>query len=288
VSVLRNRAQARGPGVRVRPGAAVRVGWAAALAGTLALAAAACGTGGPAQPGRSPAPATGTASATPAPGPTGTPSPTTAPPSPTTVPGRTPGPTGGPTTPAAAALHPGATGAAVSALQQRLVALGYWLGTPDGRYGPSTEHAVTALQKVAGLRRDGVAGPATLRALDRSVRPQPRSRSGRVVEVDLARQVLLVVVDGRVAWTLDTSTGAVAGTTPVGQFRVFRQVDGYDRGPLGVLYRPKYFVGGVAVHGYPSVPPYPASHGCVRVTNPAMDWLWSTGTLPIGATVQVY
>jgi lipoprotein-anchoring transpeptidase ErfK/SrfK len=80
----------------------------------------------------------------------------------------------------------------------------------------------------------------------------------------------------------------VPGTTPTGKFGVARQVNGYDVGPLGVLYRPKYFHDGVAVHGYPSVPPYPASHGCVRVTNAAMDWLWANGALPIGGPVWVY
>jgi lipoprotein-anchoring transpeptidase ErfK/SrfK len=124
--------------------------------------------------------------------------------------------------------------------------------------------------------------------LDRDSRLRPRSTSGRVVEVDLALQLLLVAVDGRVQWVMDTSTGSVPGTTPAGRFTVLRQVDGYDPGPLGVLYRPKYFVGGVAVHGYPTVPPYPASHGCVRVTNAAMDWLWSNQALPIGAPVWVY
>jgi len=198
-----------------------------------------------------------------------------------------PGPSTPPTT-GPSALRLGATGPDVLTLQRRLEALGYWLGTPDGRFGSSTEHAVTALQKIAGLRRDGVAGPATLRALTAGLRPRPRSTAGRVVEVDLSRQVLLVAVDGRLVWTLDTSTGAVAGTTPVGRFRVYRQVEGYDHGPLGVLYRPKYFVGGVAVHGYPQVPPYPASHGCVRVTNAAMDQLWSTGALPISGPVWVY
>jgi len=80
----------------------------------------------------------------------------------------------------------------------------------------------------------------------------------------------------------------VAGTTPTGRYTVQQQVDGYDHGPLGVLYRPKYFVGGVAVHGYPSVPPYPASHGCVRVTDAAMDWLWANDSLPIGQPIWVY
>jgi hypothetical protein len=185
-------------------------------------------------------------------------------------------------------LRAGARGPEVLALQRRLVDLGYWLGTPDGEYGAATQHAVTAFQKAGGLARDGVDGPLTQVALQRATRPRPRSGSGRVVEVDLARQLLLLAVDGRTEWVLDASTGAVAGTTPTGHFTVYRQVDGDDPGPLGVLYRPKYFTGGVAVHGYPSVPAHPASHGCVRVTDGAMDWLWSTGALRIGQPVWVY
>jgi lipoprotein-anchoring transpeptidase ErfK/SrfK len=69
---------------------------------------------------------------------------------------------------------------------------------------------------------------------------------------------------------------------------VYRQIDGYHKAPLGVLYRPKYIFQGVAVHGFPSVPSYPASHGCVRVTNASMDWLWSSGALSIGTDVWVY
>jgi cell wall hydrolase len=185
-------------------------------------------------------------------------------------------------------LRPGDSGPDVLALQRRLSDLGYWLGSPDGRYGSSTAHAVTAFQKVSGLGRDGVAGPVTRQALQRATRPRPGSTSGGPIEVDLSRQVALLVVDGQVEWVLDASTGRVAGTTPTGRYRIFRQVDGYDPGPLGVLYRPKYFIGGVALHGYPDVPAYPASHGCVRLTDEAMDWLWSTGRASIGRTVWVY
>ena len=67
-----------------------------------------------------------------------------------------------------------------------------------------------------------------------------------------------------------------------------REIDGYRHAPLGTLYRPKYFYHGIAFHGYPSVPPEPASHGCVRVTNAAMDWLWEHDRAPIGRTVRVY
>jgi len=87
---------------------------------------------------------------------------------------------------------------------------------------------------------------------------------------------------------LDTGTGRVRGSTPTGRFTVYRQVDGYDHGPLGTLYRPKYVIRGVAVHGFSSVPAYPASHGCVRVTNAAMNWIWADNAMPIGQPVWIY
>lgn len=198
----------------------------------------------------------------------------------------------------AGVLGPGSSGGAVLALQQRLSAAGYWLGTPNGQYGELTEQAVVAVQKTAGLPRDGVYGPLTAAALARGVRPTARSKSGHVIEVDLPRQLLLLVTDGRVDAVLDTSTGSGAaytvggGTytavTPTGVFRIFREVNGSDRSPLGVLWRPKYFNGGIAVHGYPDVPPYPASHGCVRVSDAAIDWIWGGGLAPIGTAVWVY
>jgi N-acetylmuramoyl-L-alanine amidase len=194
-------------------------------------------------------------------------------------------------------LKPGSRGAAVLAAQKRLAALGYWLGTPDGVYGPATAHAVTALQKVAGIARDGVIGPQTARVLKAGVRPKASSRRGDVIEVDLRHQVLLVVHNGAVRLVFDASTGSGAyyqsgGTThhavtPRGTYHVFRAVNGWDPGPLGALYRPRYFNGGIAVHGYPSVPTRPASHGCVRVTLGAMDYLWAHRVLPIGRTVIV-
>ena len=60
---------------------------------------------------------------------------------------------------------------------------------------------------------------------------------------------------------------------------------GYDPSPLGVLLNPMYFVGGYAIHGNPSVPPYPASHGCVRVPNFVIYRLF--GSEPYGETVYV-
>ncbi|HVN13017.1 MAG TPA: L,D-transpeptidase family protein [Kineosporiaceae bacterium] len=194
-------------------------------------------------------------------------------------------------------LTRGSKGAAVLAAQKRLAALGYWLGTPDGVYGDKTVHAVIALQKVAGLARDGVIGPKTTRALAAGVRPKARTTRGDVIEVDLAHQVVLAVHSGRVNLVFDASTGSGAyyyslgrlhhAVTPKGTYHVYRAVNGWDPGPLGKLYRPRYFNGGIAVHGYPSVPTYPASHGCVRVTIAAIDYVWARNLMPIGRAVVV-
>ncbi len=195
-------------------------------------------------------------------------------------------------------LRRGDTGPEVAELQRRLRSLGYWLGSVDGSYGYTTEQAVTAFQKVEGLSPDGVAGPATRDALAAADRPST-SALGDLVEVDKARQVLFVVRQGKVAWTLNVSTGTekpyyVNGRmemadTPEGRFKVSWVVDGTDVGELGALYRPRYFHNdGIAVHGYHSVPPYPASHGCVRVTEAAMDWIWANNLMPMGSTVWVH
>lgn len=231
--------------------------------------------------------------------------PTTAAPTPTTTTTSTTVPTTTTTTtpPAPAAdgkLEHGEQGPEVAALQARLVELGYWLGTPDGTYGQLTRQAVMAFQKAEGLGRDGVAGPATQAALTGvSSRPAPRDPAGSHLEVDLAHQILLVVQDGQTRWVLNTSTGngeayaapgggSAVARTPVGSFTIRREIDGRREAPLGTLYRPKYFNGGIAIHGAGQVPAQPASHGCVRVTNAAMDLLWSSGVATLGTPVLVY
>jgi hypothetical protein len=195
-------------------------------------------------------------------------------------------------------VGPGAQGPAVALLQDGLLALGYWVDTTSGAFDDSTEQAVWALQKAAGLARDGVAGPATWRALQAHVVPQPRSSSGYVIEVNLANDLLMVVNNGHLLYTLNTSTGGgytytdqgvtSVAITPSGLFHTYRVLDGLDVDSLGALWRPRFFTGGYAIHGDSSVPPYPVSHGCVRVSNEAIDWIWATNIDPIGTPVWVY
>ena len=193
--------------------------------------------------------------------------------------------------PAVLTLRGGSQGSEVLALEQRLVELGYWTATVDDSYDRSTEQAVMAFQKAEALVRDGIAGPATLGALSTAVRVVGRSGAsdGRVVEIDLARQLLLIVEDGVVVDAFNTSTGTGGRwPTPTGHYKVQREIDGIRYAKLGELYRPKYFNSGIAIHGSSSIPAQPASHGCVRVSNAGMDHLWSTGQLAIGTSVWVY
>jgi len=188
----------------------------------------------------------------------------------------------------------------VVALQRRLTELGYWNGKADGTFGGTTQQAVFALQKAAGLGRDGTVGPKTRKALDAGVRPKARSKAGtgHVIEISLKKQLLMVVDNGTITQTFNTSTGSMENyerdghtylaDTPSGRFKVGRQIDGWRHAPLGLLWRPKYFNGGIAVHGAPSVPAYPASHGCARVSIKAMNWLWDNDKIPLKTRVWVY
>lgn len=244
----------------------------------------------PSLPSASPTP-TPTATATPTPQLSPTPRPST---SATPKPRPTPSDSA---PPVRESLRVGDRGPEVLALQKRLSALGYWMGEPDGHFGSLTQQAVFALQKSAGLSRDGRVGPRTQRALEDGTRPRTRL-GGNGVDIDLQRQILMIVRGGHVKYVLNTSTGGgyeyeqkdgdtAIARTPKGTFRVDYTVDGRDEGFLGEMWRPRYFNGGYAVHGSPSIPPYPASHGCARVSNAAMDMIWARDLMPKGSTVLV-
>ncbi len=245
----------------------------------------AAGTAGnPPATSSSPSTSTGPAASTPttaSPSPSGTATPTT------------------PTTPAVVGkLRAGDKGTAVRQLQDQLSALGYWLGKPDGHFGDLTQQAVYALQKAAGLPRDGVVGPKTRAALAAGKRPTiTTTGSGHRMEINKKTQLLLIIDGSKITTILNTSTGSgrtfvekgntEVAVTPSGSFHIQRVIDGNRIGPLGALWRPRYFNGGIAIHGIASVPPYPASHGCARLSFGAINWIWSTNQAPIGMSIKV-
>lgn len=195
-------------------------------------------------------------------------------------------------------LRQGSTGYWVTYLQKRLRANGYWVRSTDGVYDDTTQQAVMALQKMRGLIRDGICGSNTWAAVNTIYRPKARSTSGNCVEINLGRQVILIVVSGRVQWVFNTSTGNgqrywtgsswATAVTPKGVYRIERAINGMRISSLGQLWRPRYWYRGYAVHGSPFIPGYPASHGCARVSNKAINYIWWKNLAPIGRKVWIY
>lgn len=101
---------------------------------------------------------------------------------------------------------------------------------------------------------------------------------------------------GSVWKTINVSTGSGrrycekgkcgVAVTPRGRYRIYNRISGWRTAALGRLYNPLYFKGGFAIHGSGSVPRYPASHGCVRVSIANARWLPSV--IPNGTPVHIY
>jgi peptidoglycan hydrolase-like protein with peptidoglycan-binding domain len=201
----------------------------------------------------------------------------------------------------------GHSGDGTALVQARLLQLGFWNTGPDGQYGFSTKQAVMAFQKYLGLPPTGLVDQATADYLTNfGERGHASADTGTLVEVDKAKQLLFIVQDGQTLWTFNTSTGSGIpyeaqnkndptkiesgdAQTPEGLFKTTRErPEGWWEGDLGKIYRPKYFVGGVAVHGMTSVPNHPASHGCVRLSTMAMDFIWDQNLIPLHTVVWVH
>ncbi|MFN2387988.1 MAG: L,D-transpeptidase [Actinomycetota bacterium] len=180
-------------------------------------------------------------------------------------------------------LTTGSYGRTVKLLEKRLVELNYHLVGINRRFDYRTADAMRAFNKVQGRARVGTVDVGAWGALARAHSPRARvTGAGFHVEVDQTKQVLYTVRDGKVTNAIHVSTGA-GGATRDGSFRFYRKVYGYSGGGL---YYPTYFDGLRAVHGWTSVPTYPASHGCVRV--PYWTARWIQDKAAIGARIIIY
>jgi lipoprotein-anchoring transpeptidase ErfK/SrfK len=164
-------------------------------------------------------------------------------------------------------------------------------------YRGSMQEALVTFQKWEGRKVTGRLTRAELKAIRRATPPRPKDPGYRHVEVDLDRQVLLLTDDaGEVTTILSVSTGSgehyqektMSGLayTPRGRFRIYGKLEGWRRSPLGLLYYPNYFSDGLAIHGNPSVPHAPRSHGCVRIPMSAAKEI--SERLPVGTIVLIY
>jgi peptidoglycan hydrolase-like protein with peptidoglycan-binding domain len=181
--------------------------------------------------------------------------------------------------------------------EQRLWNLGYWAGSIDGKFDSDSRHALIAFQKVERRPRTGKLTLNELTALRSASRPLARHGRYAHVEIDLERQILFLIDEGgNVFRILPVSTGneelymdqgqVQRAYTPTGTFKVLRKIKGWRKSSLGLLYYPSYIFNGIAVHGSPSVPARPASHGCIRVPMFAAKGL--SALMPVGIEVEIY
>jgi L,D-transpeptidase catalytic domain len=180
-------------------------------------------------------------------------------------------------------LHTGSGGIWVKLLEKRLRSLDYHLPGANKDYNNKTADAVLAFHKVQRMNRIKNVTGKTWKRLQHPIQPDPRNKKRPFhIEIDQSRQVLYVIRKGEIDEIVHTSTGA-GGATHDGVFYVHRKIAGYSPNNL---YYPSYFDGQRAVHGWPEVPAYPASHGCARVPNWTAIWLHNI--MPYGTQVRVY
>jgi lipoprotein-anchoring transpeptidase ErfK/SrfK len=162
---------------------------------------------------------------------------------------------------------PGSSGRDVREPQRRLAAHGNLLGR-RGVYDGRTARAVQAFRKMTGMARTFTADSRVFRKLAAGAgRFRVRYPShGRHIEADLTHQVLaLIGAGGKVERLYPMSSGKPSTPTILGHFKVYSKTPGTNA--KGMVYS-NYFIRGYAVHGYAEVPPYAASHGCLRVPVP--------------------
>lgn len=171
--------------------------------------------------------------------------------------------------------------------EARLSEMGYGTG----------RNALIAFQKYEGRKVTGRMSREDFDAIMNAAAPLPKDTGYKHVEVDLDRQVLLLTDgEGAVKKVLPVSTGSdkhysqngMSGRayTPRGRFRIYAKLSGWKKSPLGLLYYPNYFSDGLAIHGNPSVPQSPQSHGCIRI--PMSAAVEISRQLPVGTIVLIY
>ncbi len=180
-------------------------------------------------------------------------------------------------------VRQGSRGEWVLTLERRLIELNYHLKRPNQGFDYRTADAVLAFHKVNGMGRGEAVTKATWKRLADPRTPKPKAKRPKEhIEVDQTKQVLYVVKNNRVTDILHVSTGAGAATRN-GTFTFHREVNGYSGGGL---YYPTYFDGLRAIHGWPEVPTYNASHGCVRL--PMWAAKWAFDLVELGDKIRIY
>jgi len=159
-------------------------------------------------------------------------------------------------------LHEGECGKAVVGFKQAMREMGY-IANSGKCFGGKTARGVLAYRKVNDMSRSSRAGSALVKAVyagkgEYHVR---YPNAGQHVEAPLSKQVLVFADGDKPTAIYPISSGKSSTPTVTGHFEFIRTEPGYNSHGM---YYSFYFYGGYAVHGYESVPDYPASHGCLR------------------------
>jgi hypothetical protein len=188
------------------------------------------------------------------------------------------------------------TRAEIKAAERRLSDLGYWSGPVDGVFDEATRSALIAFQKWEGRSVTSKLTREEMEAMKTAISPTSRDGGYEHVEVDVDRQVLMLIGEEGGVRVLPVSTGSdkpfmdqgqmSVAYTPRGRFVVYDKTYGWENGDLGSVYYANYISGGVAIHGYLTVPTTPASHGCIRI--PMFAAREVSRLLPVGTIVLVY
>jgi hypothetical protein len=160
------------------------------------------------------------------------------------------------------ALRPGQCGRDIRAFRKALNDLA--MVPSDNRcFDGKMQRAVLAYRKLNALGRSPVASKSVVRKIFKGeggyvVR---KPGLGDHMEAPMSRQVLVFAKGKRPYAIFPIASGAPATPTILGTYSVYRKDPGYNA--IGMYYS-SYFIRGYAIHGYKSVPNYPASHGCLR------------------------
>jgi lipoprotein-anchoring transpeptidase ErfK/SrfK len=180
--------------------------------------------------------------------------------------------------------HFGAHGRTVRLMQEGLRALAYV--TPvSGSYDDATGRAVLAFRKVNGMSRVETPSTTIFKKLFRGQGgfTLKYPKAGRHVEFDWSRQVLVFAQGGRPVRIYHASSGKPSTPTVFGTFHFYSKTPGTNSEGM---VDSNYFIRGYAVHGYAEVPPYAASHGCIRVPIPDAASIFNW--IRLGETIFVY
>jgi lipoprotein-anchoring transpeptidase ErfK/SrfK len=182
-----------------------------------------------------------------------------------------------------AAISPGSH-MAVALLKQGMRALGYPAGSGPYMTGKLSRELL-AFRKVNNMARtyDPSRQIYDMVFAGRGAFKLRYPNAGKHVEADLSRQVVVLADNGKPVWTEPTSSGKPSTPTILGHYHFYSKAPGTN---AKGMYMSNYFIRGYAIHGYPDVPTYNASHGCLRIPN--ADAVAVFNQIDLGESIWVY